>query len=242
MFPSGNSKSSVAEVEVVQPERLLEHGRVLLFGQREDGEAVVEHVVPADLVGAVRKAVRMLVVGRREQQLGRVGRAARRDDDVRREALGLAVHLDDDRRDLVPRPVRLELDHPRVRHQRHVGVLERRPHAEHLGVGLGVDEAGEAVARRAADAVAVGQVRLGQPDAARRVERAVAGRLEVVGELLDPRLVCERRERVRARSPAARSGPPRARRGPRRAARRGCSRARSPRTRSARPARCRRHA
>ena len=139
----------------------------------------------------------MLVVGRREQQLGRVGGAARRDDDVRREALGLAVHLDDDRRDLVPRPVRLELDHARVRQQRHVRMLERRPHAEHLGVGLGVDQAGEAVARRAADAVAVGQVRLGQPDAARRVERVVAGRLEVVRELLDPRLVRDRGERVR---------------------------------------------
>ena len=202
----------------------------------------MEHVVAADLVGAVGEPVRMLVVGRREQQLGRVGGAARRDDDVRREALGLAVHLDDDRRDLVPRSVRLELDHARVRQQRHVRMLERRPHAEHLGVGLGVDEAGEAVARRAADAVAVGQVRLGQPDAARRVERVVAGRLEVVRELLDPRLVRDRRERVRRARRAARSGPRRARRGPRRAAPPACSTARARRTRSATPARCRRHA
>ena len=76
-------------------------------------------------------------------------------------------------------------------------MLERRPHAEHLGVGLRVDEAGEAVAGGAPDAVAVGHVRLVQPDPARRVERVVARLGEVVGELLDPRLVRDGRERVR---------------------------------------------
>ena len=121
-------------------------------------------------------------------------------------------------------------------------MLERRPHAEHLGVGLGVDQAGEAVARRAADAVAVRHVRLGQPHAARRVERVVARRLEVVRELLDPRLVRERRERVRrarrrlGRVLAARAVHLVA------AARRACSTARARRTRSATPARCRRDA
>ena len=60
-----------------------------------------------------------------------------------------------------------------------------------------MDEAREAVAGRAADAVAVGHVRLVQPDAARRVERVVSGRGEVVRELLDPGLVGDRRIRVR---------------------------------------------
>ena len=72
----------------------------------------MEHVVAADLVGAVGEAVRVLVVGRREQQLGRVGGAAGSDDDVRRVALGLAVVLDDDLRDRASRRVRLELDRP----------------------------------------------------------------------------------------------------------------------------------
>ena len=76
-------------------------------------------------------------------------------------------------------------------------MLEGRPHAHHLGVRLGMNQAGEAVAGAAADAVAVGQVRLRQPDPVWGVERVVARRLQVVRELLDPRLVRERREGVR---------------------------------------------
>jgi hypothetical protein len=49
-----------AEVEVVEPERLLEHGRVRLLGEREHRLAGVEHVVAADLVGAVRQPARVL--------------------------------------------------------------------------------------------------------------------------------------------------------------------------------------
>ena len=90
--------------------------------------------------------------------------------------------------------------------------------------------------------VAERHVRLVEHDPARRVERVVPGRREVVGELLDPRLVRHGREAGRARSPAARSGPRRARRAPGRAARPGCSRAPARRRRSARPARCRRGA
>ena len=84
-----------------------------------------------------------------------------------------------------------------VGEQRDVVVLERRAHAEHLGVGLRVHEAREAVARRAAHAGAVGHVVLGEHHPAGRVERVAAERLEVVGELLDARLVADRGERVR---------------------------------------------
>ena len=56
----------------------------------------MEHVVAADLVGAVCEAVRMVIVGRREQQLGRVSGTAGDDDEVCREAFDLAVLLDDD--------------------------------------------------------------------------------------------------------------------------------------------------
>ena len=76
------------------------------------------------------------------------------------------------------------------------GVLERRPHGEHLGVGLGVHEAREAVAGGAADAGAVGHVGLVEHDSAGRVERVVPGGGKVVGELLDARLVRHRRERI----------------------------------------------
>ena len=96
----------------------------------------------------------------------------------------------------VPAGVGLEPHRLRAGQQRHVGVLQRRPDAEHLGVGLRVHEAREAVAGGAPDAVAVRPVRLEQPHAARRVERVQPRRLEVVGELLDARLVADRGEGV----------------------------------------------
>ena len=83
-----------------------------------------------------------------------------------------------------------------LRQQRDVLVLQRRAHAQHLGVRLGVHQAGEAVAGRAAHAGAVGHVRLVQHHPAGRVERVQARRGEVVGELLDARLVRDGRERV----------------------------------------------
>ena len=163
---------AAAEVEVVEPERLLEHGRVLVLGQRQHGLAVVEHVVAADLPGPVRQPVGVPVGGRREQESGRVGRAARDDDEIAAERLRAAVVLRHHAGDRRARRVGLEPDGPRVGEQRDVRVLERRPHAEHLGVGLGVHEAGEAVARRAADAGAERRVRVVAHDAARRVEGA----------------------------------------------------------------------
>ena len=50
--------------------------------------------------------------------------------------------------------------HHRVGDERDVGILERRPHAEHFGVALGVDQAGKAVAIDAADAAAERHVAL----------------------------------------------------------------------------------
>ena len=142
----------------------------------------------------------MRVARRGEQQPRAVRRAAGHDDEIAGERLALAVVVDDDAGDRrVPRGARLEPHRLGVRQQRDVGVLERRPDAEHLGVRLRVHEAREAVARGAAHAVAVRHVGLDQPDAARRVEGPEPGRLEVVGELLDARLVADRGERVRRR-------------------------------------------
>ena len=185
------------EVEVVQPERLLEHRRVRFLGDRQDRRAVVEHVVPADHPGAVGQPVRVAVAGRGEQDLGRVGGPGRDDHEVRAVGLLRAAPLDDHPLDgrSRPRSSRGGATVARVR-MAHVRVLERGPDPEHLGVGLGLDEAREPVAGLAADAAAVGQVVLEQADAARCVERVVAGPLQVVGELLDPRLVGQRRVRV----------------------------------------------
>ena len=60
-----------------------------------------------------------------------------------------------------------------------------------------MDETREPVARGAADARAVGHVGLVQADAAWRVERPIAGSGEIVRELLDARLVRDRRVWVR---------------------------------------------
>ena len=230
-----------AEVEVVEAQRLLEDRRVGLLRERQHGRAVVEHVVAPDLVGAVRQAVGMLVAGRREQQLARCWPPRTR----RPRGRAVCVSCAPSRSTTTPvtaraRRVGLQPDGLGVGQQRDVRVLERRAHAEHLGVGLRVHQAREAVAGRAAHARAVGHVALVQHDAARRVERLVPGRREVVGELLDARLVAHRRERV---------GRARRRLGRILAARavhlvellgRACSTARARRSRSATPARCRR--
>ena len=83
-----------------------------------------------------------------------------------------------------------------VGQQRDVRVLERRADRQHLGVRLCVNQAREAVAGRAADAVAVGHVGLVQHHPARGVERVVPRGREVVGELLDARLVRDGREGI----------------------------------------------
>ena len=116
----------------------------------------------------------MLVVRRGEQQLGRVGRAGRDDDDVALVAL-LAPSRDTTTPVTVrPLGVGLELVDLGPHQQRDVGQVEQRAHGDGLGVGLGVHEAGVAVAPRAADAGAPGPVGLVEQDAARRVERVVA--------------------------------------------------------------------
>ena len=157
----------------------------------------MEHVVATDLVGAVREAVRVPVVRRLQEQLGRIGRTAGDHDDVGGEPLLRPVPIDDDTGDGRASVVRLELGGPGVRQQRDVRMLESRANAEHLGVRLRMDEAREAVAGRTADAGRERRVRLVEHDPARRVERAVTRRREIVRELLDTRLVRDGRVRVR---------------------------------------------
>jgi len=76
-----------------------------------------------------------------------------------------------------------------VAQQGDVRPLERGTHRDHLGVGLGVQQAGKAVAGLAADAPAVGHVRLVEHYRGGGRERVIAGGGKIVGELLDARLV-----------------------------------------------------
>ena len=108
-----------------------------------------------------------------------------------------SVVVDDHGRDTRPRRIRLQSHRLGVDQQFHVVVLERRPDTQHLGVGLGVHDAGEAVAVGAAHARAVGHVALVEHDPARCVERVVAQRRQVIGQLLDPGLVRHGGKRIR---------------------------------------------
>ena len=182
------------------------------------------------------------VVRRREQQLGGVGRAAGEHDHVAGDRLGCAVAL-------TTTPVTAV-----------AGALRLEPHGRRVvsSVTFWCSSAGRTPSTSASDLpwtahgkpsqfwqrthALYGMFALVQPDAARRVERVVAGCSPVVRELLDARLVRHRRERIRRARTAARSDPRRARRAPGTAARPACSTAPSRRRRSAMRATARRDA
>ena len=74
---------------------------------------------------------------------------------------------------------------------------ERGPDTAHVRVGLTVHEAREAVEAATADTWTRLRVGLVEVDAKRQVERGVARARQVVVQLLDARLVGDRRIRVR---------------------------------------------
>ena len=124
------------------------------------------------------------------------GGAARHDDDVPRIRLRRAVPLDVHRGDLAAGGAGLETADERVRHERDVRVRERRVDADHLGVGLGLDQARKAVAGVAPDAAARARVLLVEHEADRNRERPVSLADEAVEHRLDARLVADRRVAV----------------------------------------------
>ena len=187
----------VAEVVVVEAQRLLEPGVVGLGRDGQERTAVVEDVVATDLVRAVRQTVGVPVVGAGEQQLRRVGGAGGHHDDVAGEVLLLAVHVGDDRRHGAAGRVRLEPAYDGVADQVDVVVLERGSYGDHLGVALGVHQARESVTGGAADACAEGGLGLVEHDPRRGVEGMEPHLGQVVEQPLDARLVRDRRIGVR---------------------------------------------
>jgi hypothetical protein len=100
----------------------------------------------------------VLVVGRGEQELGAVGRAARDHDDVGSVDFALAVALDNHLGDRGAVRIGVQRKRMGVGEQRDVLMLERRADAEHLGVRLGMHQAREAIAAGTAHAGAEWQV------------------------------------------------------------------------------------
>src|SRR5947207_18340 len=108
----------------------------------------------------------------------------------------ISVDIGLDLRDGSPRGVGAQARHLCVSAKRHVGMLERRHHARRVRVRLGVHETREAVARAAADALARLGMLLVESDADGERERMETELLDVVHDLLDPRLMAHRRERI----------------------------------------------
>src|SRR2546422_5843303 len=187
-----------AEVEIVQRECLLEDRRVGTLGEGHEHRVDMAHVVAPHDVRAVGQALRVLVIGRAQQERRRVDGAGRHDDDVGRIRLGGTLTLDDHPLDVTARGTGLETRDVRAREQLHVGMLEGGVDAEHLGVRLRIDETGMPVAGLAANAAAGSGVPLVQHHAERDVKRLESKTGEIVAELLNPRLMTDRRMRVRS--------------------------------------------
>ncbi len=153
---------AVAQVPVVDAQRLLEHHVVgVAWGDGDEERAVVHHVVAAYLSRPVRQArgpARPRTRGaglRTQQQRRRVDRAAGQDEAVRADtqltAFVLGQRLGDP-------PSGRAGDEPGDRgpgEQRDVAGGQRGPQRAHVGVALGLDQAGKAVAGAAAQAPAV---------------------------------------------------------------------------------------
>ena len=97
---------------------------------------------------------------------------------------------------LAPGGVRLDALDIGAGQQSDIGMTQSRCDADDMRVGLGLNETGKAVAGRASDARTVMRVLLVEHDADRQRERPMSGAREIVGELLDARLVRHRRMRV----------------------------------------------
>src|SRR3989475_340849 len=187
-----------AEVEIVQRECLLEDRRVGTLGEGHEHRVDMAHVVAPHDVRAVGQALRVLVIGRAQQERRRVDGAGRHDDDVGRIRLGGALTLDDHPLHVTARGTGLETRDVRARQQRDVGMFESGVDAEHLGVRFRIDETGMSVARLAANAAAGSGVPLVQHHTKGDVERLEPQTGEIVAELLHTRLMTDRRMRIRS--------------------------------------------
>ena len=248
MPPSGYGHSSSPEIPVVQREGLLEPGRVRLLRHRHQRQVVVPQVVAADHVGAVGQTVRVGVAGGPQQQRGRVHRTAGDHHDVRAERDRSRVPVDPGD-DLRHRPAGRVGPQPLARTRRSAARPRRWPppgrrtppaRRTSPGPGRGTRPPGRTGCRRCPGWRTRPRPGQGRPRSAGGTGAARAS--PCPRQLLDARLVLDRRVRVVPARTGPRSGPRRAARAPGRGARPRCSTAPGRRSRSARPARARRGA
>src|SRR5438105_2073910 len=79
-------------------------------------------------------------------------------------------------------------------------MAQRRFDAHYLRIGLGVNQAGESIARVAADAFARVRIAFVEAHPERRVEWLQSHRRQIIAELLNARLMTDRRKRIWPRS------------------------------------------
>ena len=193
----GKSPSRVAEVEVVDAQGLLEPRGVGHLREGDQRRVVVHHQVPPDQARAVTEAVRVPVVAERSSSAAElIAPAATTTTSA--EYSSRAPSRSTTTRSTAGRTASVS---SRVTwacgEQGDVRVPQRRLDADDLGVGLAVDQAGEAVAGGAADA---GGRAPGRASSSRMPLGSGNGcspaRGEIGAQLLDPRLVADRRVRV----------------------------------------------
>src|SRR5437773_9699773 len=92
--------------------------------------------------------------------------------------------------------VRLKSGNFALRQQRDVRMLEGRLNADHMRVGLCLDETRKAIAGRATDALALVRILFVEQDTNRQVKWPVAQSLQIVTQLLDPPLVTDGRNSI----------------------------------------------
>ena len=105
-----------------------------------------------DLIRAVGKTVRVLVIRGLQEQFGRIGSACRDYDDAALIGFFLSIALDDDLGHSRARGIRIQLDDQRIGQEGDVGMLKRGANPKHFGVDFGVDEARKTVTVFAANA------------------------------------------------------------------------------------------
>ena len=151
--------------------------------------------MPADDAGAIREAVRMHVAAGSQEQSGRVDRPAREHNDVRGKLFAHAIHDSDDGFDFAAAWACLQSFDLGICAQSDVGMSNGVVHATSLGIGLGIEQAGEAIAGIAFDARADLGVFFVQHNAEGSVKRLEPKGRKVVGQMLDAWLVSDGRMR-----------------------------------------------
>jgi hypothetical protein len=139
----------------------------------------------------------MSVVGRHQQEPRRVGRTAGDNDDTGAQLLALTLALHHHLVHLASAGAGFQPLYFAVPEQSDVGILQGGTHADHFGVGLGVHQAGIAVAGIAANAATVRPIGLVEQDGAGCVRWAITGAAQAIGDFLDAWLVTDRWMRIR---------------------------------------------